>query len=215
MMKKIELVPENIIHKIITGIENASTIYILTAFVMKSGVELLKPHLEKAAKRGADIKICTGDYLYITQPEGLEQLIDINNELEVRMWRSNGISFHPKAYIFQNDNDGTFIIGSSNLSRSALTTGVEWNLAMKESAEPSTFQEAMEQFIHIFHHEQTIPVNRETIKTYQANYEKFHKKNPKLAEKWSEVEGKTLMFPVGEEQEEEPSPELVREKNEE
>ena len=87
-MKKIELVTENIIQKIISGIESASTIYILTAFVMKSGVELLKPHLEKAAKRGADIKICTGDYLYITQPEGLKKLIDIHKELEVRMWRS-------------------------------------------------------------------------------------------------------------------------------
>ena len=214
-MKKIELVTENIIQKIISGIESASTIYILTAFVMKSGVELLKPHLEKAAKRGADIKICTGDYLYITQPEGLYDLINIHNDLEVRMWRSNGVSFHPKAYIFQNDNDGTFIIGSSNLSRSALTTGVEWNIAMKESAEPSTFQEAMEQYIHIFHHEQTIPVNHETIKTYQGNYEKFHKGNPKLAEKWSSLEGKTLMFPVKDEQEEEPSPQLVREKVEE
>lgn len=214
-MKKIELVTENIIQKIIFGIESASTIYILTAFVMKSGIELLKPHLEKAAKRGADIKICTGDYLYITQPDGLNELINIHSDLEVRMWRSNGISFHPKAYIFQNEIDGTFIIGSSNLSRSALTTGVEWNLSMKESAEPSTFQEAMEQFIHIFHHEQTIPVNLETIKTYQGNYEKFHKGNPKLAEKWSSLEEKTLMFPVREVEEEEPTPQLVREKNEE
>lgn len=214
-MKKIELVTENIIQKIIFGIESASTIYILTAFVMKSGVELLKPHLEKAAKRGVDIKICTGDYLYITQPDGLNELINIHSDLEVRMWRSNGVSFHPKAYIFQNDNDGTFIIGSSNLSRSALTTGVEWNLAMQESAEPSTFQEAMEQFIHIFHHEQTIPVNPETIKTYQRNYEKFHKENTKIVEMWSGLEEKTLMFPVGEEQEEEPYPQLVREKVEE
>lgn len=215
MMKKIELVTENIIQKIISGIESASTIYILTAFVMKSGAELLKPHLEKAAERGADIKICTGDYLYITQPDGLTALINIHKDLEVRMWRSNGVSFHPKAYIFQNEDDGTFIIGSSNLSRSALTTGVEWNLAMKESAEPSTFQEAMEQFIHIFHHEQTIPVNRETIKTYQANYEKFHKKNPQLAEKWSGLEEKNLMFPANEDQEKEPSQQLVREKIEE
>ncbi|WP_017755042.1 DEAD/DEAH box helicase family protein [Calidifontibacillus oryziterrae] len=203
-MKKIELVTENIIEKIVDGIEHASTIYILTAFIMKSGVELLKPYLEQAAKRGADIKICTGDYLYITQPDGLKELIEIHDEIEVRMWKSNGVSFHPKAYIFQNDQDGTFIVGSSNLSRSALTTGVEWNLAMKESAEPMTFQEAMEQFIHVFHNEQTIPVNNETIKIYEKNYENFQRENPKLAQKWSNQEEKKLMFPIKEEQEDTP-----------
>lgn len=214
-MKKIEFITENIIQNIIAGIENASTIYILTAFVMKSGVELLKPYLEKAANRGSDIKVCTGDYLYITQPDGLKELVDIHKEIEVRMWRSNGVSFHPKAYIFQNEHDGTFIIGSSNLSRSALTTGVEWNLAMKESVEPMTFQEAMERFIHIFHNEQTIPVNAETIKSYKDNYDKFHKENPKLAEKWSRLEEKTLMFPVKEEQAEEKLLPIVKDPYEE
>ena len=54
--------------------------------------------------------------------------------MEVRLWQSNGTSFHPKAYIFQFDDSGTLIVGSSNLSRSALTTGVEWNLSMDKEA---------------------------------------------------------------------------------
>lgn len=214
-MKKIELVTENVIEKIINGIENGTTIYILTAFVMKSGVELIKPYLEKAANRGADIKICTGDYLYITQPTGLIELAAIHKDVEVRLWRSNGVSFHPKAYIFQNDYDGIFIIGSSNLSRSALTTGVEWNIAMKESTEPMIFHEAMEQFIHIFHNEQTIQVNAETIKTYQNHYENFHKENPKLADKWSSLEEKSLMFPTKEDVVTERRPQVVKEPREE
>ncbi len=65
-MKKIELITENIIDSIMDGIEHATTIYILTAFVMKSGVDLIKHQLKDAVDRGADIKICTGDYLYIT-----------------------------------------------------------------------------------------------------------------------------------------------------
>lgn len=210
-MKKIELVTENIIEKIKDGIENASTIYILTAFVMKSGVELLKPHLEKAARRGADIKICTGDYLYITQPDALKELVDIHQEIEIRMWKSRGVSFHPKAYIFQKEEGGIFIVGSSNLSRSALTAGVEWNLAVKEEIEPATFEEAIDQFLHFFYHEQTIPINNETIKIYREEYENFHLRHPKLHQKWTEQEEKTLMFPVKEKEGKELQLETIKE----
>src|SRR5690606_1757420 len=94
---------------------SAKSIYILTSFTMKSGVELIRDSLQKAANHGADIKICTGDYLYITQPEALEALINIHENIEVRLWNSNGVSFHPKAYIIQNQQNGTLIVGSSNL----------------------------------------------------------------------------------------------------
>ncbi|WP_369802933.1 hypothetical protein [Sporosarcina sp. P20a] len=44
------------------------------------------------------------------------------------MIESGGTSFHPKAYLFKSQNGSTVIIGSSNLSRSALTKGIEWNV---------------------------------------------------------------------------------------
>ncbi|PIC85142.1 hypothetical protein CSV72_15245 [Sporosarcina sp. P20a] len=47
---------------------------------------------------------------------------------ELRMIESGGTSFHPKAYLFKSQNGSTVIIGSSNLSRSALTKGIEWNV---------------------------------------------------------------------------------------
>lgn len=95
---------------------------------MKSGVKLLTPSLSKAAARGADIKICTGDYLYITQPDALEDLIAIDENIQVKLFQSNGTSFHPKAYIFDREEEGILFVGSSNLSKSALRNGVEWNM---------------------------------------------------------------------------------------
>ena len=62
---------------LVREIDRAKSIYILTSFAMKSGVELLREPLKRAAERGADIKICTGDYLFITQPDALSALIDI------------------------------------------------------------------------------------------------------------------------------------------
>lgn len=131
---------------------------------MKSGVELLQQALKNAITRGAEVKICAGDYLYVTQPEALKRLIELDERIEVRLWRSNGRSFHPKAYMFQyQENEGSLIIGSSNLSHSALTNGVEWNLAMESEASKETFQRALNQFMKLFLDEQTIPVNKETI----------------------------------------------------
>ena len=105
----------------------ADTIYWMTAFLMKSGVKEVLPALREAALRGAEIKILTGDYLSITQPDALQLLIDEIPTAEVRMMESGGTSFHPKAYLFKSTDSATVIVGSSNLSKSALTSGIEWN----------------------------------------------------------------------------------------
>ena len=112
-------------------------------------------------------KFAQGDYLFITQPETLRSLNDIHSNIEVRLWQSNGTSFHPKAYIFQYDDNGTLIVGSSNLSRSALTSGIEWNLSMDKEVGPETYGLAVNMFLEdIFHSRSNIPVNEETIKSY-------------------------------------------------
>lgn len=103
-MSKVQLITRDLGNHLIEKIENASTICILTSFVMKSGVEFLRDALKKAVENGADIKICPGDYLNITQPEALEGLLSIDDRIAIRIWKSNGVSFHPKAYLFQSDN---------------------------------------------------------------------------------------------------------------
>lgn len=88
------------------------------------------------------------DYLHITQPEALEILLGIDERIEVRIWKSNGVSFHPMAYIFQADGKDYLFVGSSNLSRSALNQGVEWNLLV--CYEKEVFEEAQNEFLKIF-----------------------------------------------------------------
>lgn len=196
-MSNIRLLTENVKKQIIEGISTSSTIYILTSFVMKSGVAVLRPYLLDAAKRGADIKICTGDYLFITQPEALDELcLPQYENVEVRIWKSKGNSFHPKAYIFKDEHNGTFVIGSSNMSKSALTTGVEWNLVMEKGAEPDTFEDAVDRFLKVFYDEQTVPLNEETVKHYKKDYDDFHKRHPQLATTWVKQEEIELILPT-------------------
>jgi superfamily II DNA or RNA helicase/HKD family nuclease len=192
-MSRVELITHHLGEHLIKQIEVASSICILTSFVMKSGVEFLKPALKAAAERGADIKICTGDYLYITQPEALAELISIDGNIESRLWVSNGVSFHPKAYLFQTEDQECLFIGSSNLSRSALTQGVEWNLSV--SNEKEVFEKALKHFLNTFLADQTIQLNSESVKDYQDKYDKYHQKYPHLTQEWSRLEELDLMIP--------------------
>ncbi|GIP30276.1 hypothetical protein J23TS9_54060 [Paenibacillus sp. J23TS9] len=200
-MPDIRLITENLADELIQGIRRASGIYIMTSFVMESGVKILAPHLEEAVQRGAEVKLLAGDYLHITQPDALRRLLKIEG-LEIRIWRSRGTSFHPKAYLLDYDHEeGLFIVGSSNLSLSAFKMGFEWNLAMNEQAEPYTFQEALEKFMTSFYHEYTEPVNPETIRTYERDYEAYRDKYPELAETVSTMEESELS-PAAEDREE-------------
>lgn len=192
-MSDIQLITSQLGQHLIKQIENSTVSYILTSFVMKSGVDYIKKALKTAAEKDADIKICTGDYLFVTQPEALEELLNIDNRIEVRIWRSRGISFHPKAYLFQNANHECFFIGSSNLSKSALSHGVEWNLSV--SNHKKVFDEALEQFLKTFYSDSTVPLNKETLKEYVREYDEYHRKNPDFVKAWSEAEKRDLMLP--------------------
>src|SRR5690625_2499454 len=163
-MQQMTLLTNNLYKQLREDISNSSTIYILSSFMMQSGVNIIYDDLKDALEKGADIKILTGDYLYVTQPQALAKLLTLESDiLEIRLWRSNGISFHPKSFIFKHREEGAIIIGSSNLSRSALTTGVEWNLRMVRKAARSTFDKAILQFIELFYADETIEINKESI----------------------------------------------------
>lgn len=187
-MPDIRLITENLADELIQGIRRSTAVYIMTSFVMESGVKLLAPHLQEAVDRGAEVKLLAGDYLHITQPNALRKLLEIEG-MEIRIWRSRGTSFHPKAYLLDYDHDeGLFIVGSSNMSFSALKMGFEWKLAMNAQAEPYTFQEAQDKFMNSFYHEYTEPVNPETIRLYEKDYEVYRDRYPDLAAKVSQME---------------------------
>lgn len=166
---------------------------------MRSGVEVIYEDLQQALHNGADVKILTGDYLYVTQPAALEKLASLQgNNLEIRLWKSDGISFHPKSFIFKHYEDGAIIVGSSNLSRSALTSGIEWNMRMQRHASPNVFDEAIETFISLFYDEKTVEINKETIPHYRVEYDDFHARHADLMKTWTQREEIELTLPIEE-----------------
>jgi superfamily II DNA or RNA helicase/HKD family nuclease/diadenosine tetraphosphate (Ap4A) HIT family hydrolase len=153
---------------------------IAVAFVMKSGVDVLQSAVKEALSRGVRVRLLTGDYLDATDPIALVQLLDLEaqpGDIELRVYETarnrnleTGLptSFHPKAYIFEQEHgSGTAFIGSSNLSKSALTEGVEWNYRVVSSRDGQGFQEACAAFDVLFQHPATAPLTEQWIEAYK------------------------------------------------
>ncbi|WP_434400407.1 DEAD/DEAH box helicase family protein [Planococcus sp. 11815] len=192
-MSKLQLVTSQLVGHLGRLSKEAVEINWITAFAMKSGVRIVTPFLKEAADRGVPIKLLIGDYLFVTQPEALEILLDELPSAEIRLWKSGGASFHPKSYLFRGEETSHLIVGSSNLSRSALTEGVEWNLIAPTSVDETVFDEAAEQFLAHFYADETIPLNKETLQEYKALHEKANLKRP-ISPVWSEAEETGLML---------------------
>ena len=177
-MTKLRLLTKNLLGDLKRLTAEADTIYWMTAFMMKTGVQEVLPVLRDASMRGAEIKILTGDYLSITQPDALNMLSEGLPTAELRMIESGGTSFHPKAYLFKAADSATVIIGSSNLSRSALTKGVEWNLYAPSTIDEDIFETAADEFMKMFLSPNTVPINTEQIELYRERYDETNRKLP-------------------------------------
>lgn len=186
-MTKLELVTTQLVLHLERLSRDAVEIHWITAFAMKSGVRMILPFLQHAAERRVPVKLLVGDYLFVTQPEALRMLLEEVPAAEVRIWKSGGVSFHPKSYLFRGIDNSHLIVGSSNLSASALTKGVEWSLIAPTSVDAEIFEEAVTHFNEHFYAEQTIPLNWETLAEYKALHEAANIKRP-ISPVWSDAE---------------------------
>lgn len=186
-MTKLELVTSQLVSHLERLSNEAVEIQWITAFAMKSGVKKIIPFLQQAAKRGVPIKLLVGDYLFVTQPDALQLLLEELSSAEIRIWKSGGTSFHPKSYLFRGTETSHLVIGSSNLSATALTNGVEWNLIAPTSVDAEVFEEATTQFLKYFYAEQTVSLNKETLAEYRFLHTAANTKRP-ISPVWSEAE---------------------------
>lgn len=150
-------------------IDAATEIYMVVAFAQVSGVQELAASLQQAVNRGAQVRILIGDYLYLTNPEALEMLMNIQG-VELRLYRSKGQSFHPKAYLFRTQDGGTFFVGSSNLSHSALKRGVEWNVEIPASISEDVFEQSVDAFHELFYSDYAQIMNTISLQPYREEY---------------------------------------------
>jgi superfamily II DNA or RNA helicase/diadenosine tetraphosphate (Ap4A) HIT family hydrolase/HKD family nuclease len=123
----------------------AAEIDLLASFVQLSGLDHVREALFSALGSGARVRLLVGDYLGITDPAALEQLLGwmdlagaafqarLAELAHLKAGAGRPVSFHPKAWRIADSAGGMIVVGSSNLSKAALVTGVEWNLVGETS----------------------------------------------------------------------------------
>lgn len=143
------------------SIDEAAQVDLAVAFAMSSGVRQIEPWFKGLLDRGGRLRIVQGDYLDVTEPPALWRLSDLSGA-EVRVFEADTGSFHPKAWLFRAaDRRGAAMVGSANLSETALTKGVEWNLHSKTGAD------AVEAaFEALWRHPRTQPLTATWITAY-------------------------------------------------
>lgn len=150
----------------------ANRIDMIVSFLMESGVRMILKDLRAALARGVRVRILTGNYLGITQPSALYLIKkELGNRVDLRFYNDKERSFHPKSYIFHYDNVGEIYIGSSNISRSALTSGIEWNYRFSSRNDEKNFNLFYDTFVDLFENH-SIVIDDEELKRYSKNWHK-------------------------------------------
>nr|WP_308462458.1 DEAD/DEAH box helicase family protein [Clostridium weizhouense] len=152
--------------------KKANKIDVIVSFLMDSGVKLILNDLKEAIDRGVSIRILTGSYLNITSPTALYMLKrELKDKFDLRFYNVPYRSFHPKSYMFHNEDDSEIYIGSSNISRGALTDSIEWNYRFLRSQNPNDFKEFYSTFEDLFNNHSVI-INDEVMKQYSESWKR-------------------------------------------
>ena len=164
--------------KLLEAIYQATEIEIAVSFIQPSGLELLLEPLLEALNNGVTIRLLTSDYLDITHPLALRQLLMLAERgAQVRIFQCQAnTSFHLKTYIFTQSNaaiisKGSAFIGSNNISRTALINAYEWSwrhdwLPPEESEPAQEFVKIREAFNQLLNDSSSVSLSADWIDAY-------------------------------------------------
>ena len=157
-------------YQLLNSLKRADSVDIVVSFLMESGVRMLLGELDNALKRGAKIRILTGNYLGITQPSALYLIKHkLGEQVDLRFYNEKNRSFHPKSYMFHYKDYSTIYIGSSNISKSALTSGIEWNYRFSSKTDSHNYEKFYNTFLDLFEHHSVV-IDDDELKRYSKNW---------------------------------------------
>ena len=156
-----------VLSDIIYELNRCNEFLISVAFITSSGLVPLLETLKTLNDKGIKGKILTTDYLNFSEPKALKKLLQFSN-IEVRVYDKE--NFHTKGYIFKYDDYYKVIVGSSNLTQTALTKNKEWNLKVSSHDDGSLTQEVLTDFTTLWSDANVLTLD--WIEAYEGIYKK-------------------------------------------
>ena len=153
--------------KVLSSIEDELLVcdrfQISVAFITMCGITPLLQTLRELEKRGVQGEILTTNYLNFSEPRALEKLNKLSN-ITLKMYdvEASGAGFHTKGYIFRKDEIYRIIIGSSNMTETALTSNREWNTRVVSTEKGEIAKNILAEFYELWNSE------------YSLEYEDFY-----------------------------------------
>ena len=155
-------------HHLLPHIDGSIAVDAAISFVLESGIRLLRPHLQELLDRGGRLRFLTGDYLDVTDPDALRRLMDLEGDAKLFVFEADTTGFHPKSWIFHcRDGAGVALVGSSNLSETALRTGVEWNFRTFTPDQDGAWRDVLTGFEELIGRYDVKPLSHDWIDGYE------------------------------------------------
>ncbi|MDS1002025.1 DEAD/DEAH box helicase [Clostridium sporogenes] len=156
-----------VLSEIISELNKCEEFFISVAFITNSGILPLLETLKFLNKKGIKGKILTTDYLNFSEPKALKKLLEFPN-IEIKLYSKE--NFHTKGYIFRYKDHYKLIVGSSNLTQTALTKNKEWNLKVSSLEEGSLTEGVISEFNQLWNEADELTL--QCIQTYEDIYRK-------------------------------------------
>jgi len=144
-------------------IKSADRIDFICSFIKWSGLRLLKEELKACIKAGVEVRVITTVYMGASDKKAIDELQKMGAEVKVS-YDTRRTRLHAKAWLFYRGTGyTTAYVGSSNLSASAQTDGLEWNVRISNIESPQLIQKFEASFESYW--------NSGEFKTYHASAE--------------------------------------------
>ena len=190
--------------KVLTTIENelskCTSFSMSVAFITVGGLTPLLETLKSLEEKGIPGKILTTDYLLFSDPKALEKLEQFSN-IDLRMYccQEGEEGFHTKGYIFEKSENYHVLMGSSNLTLSALTKNIEWNTNFTVQQDEKYTNHLFQEFRQLWNSNYT-----KSYSQIQSSYQEKYNESKPLKTKLQSI--------VKEEQTQELHPNMMQEK---
>lgn len=160
----------NLLVELLQELQTCKRFYFAIAFITQSGLICLKECLKLLQEKNITGDILTTDYLYFNQPKALQELQQYPN-LNIRIYTKE--NFHIKGYIFEQNDYYTLIVGSNNLTQTALKANKEWSLKISSLANGALINNTLSQFQQMW--QEALPLTDIWLKQYADKYHSLQK----------------------------------------